>query len=312
MTAKELHTRQQWTLAQKIDHSLGVIDQFIAKTDGKVYLAFSGGKDSTVLMHLCEILKKDIPCVFVNTGCEYPDIVRFVYEMREEGHNIIILRPTSTPRKVWSQYGFPLVSKQVAEGIHKVRTNPNSLTSKRVLGIYDSQSLFVVNKKWRYLISEPYSVSNKCCQKLKKDPINKFRKESGLYPIIGTMASESLLRTNNYIKRGGCNVFGENAQSLPLSIWTDDDIWAFIRQNNIRIADIYHKGAQRTGCVACGFGCQFPQDHRLQLLHEQYPKYYDMIMKFENNGITYRQALREMLSKCGLMLPDENPQLTLF
>ena len=67
MTAQELHERQQWTLAQKIDHSLATIDQFIAKTDGKVYLAFSGGKDSTVLMHLCEVLKKAIPCVFVNS-----------------------------------------------------------------------------------------------------------------------------------------------------------------------------------------------------------------------------------------------------
>lgn len=312
MTAKELHIRQQWTLPQKIDHSLGVIDQFIAKTDGKVYLAFSGGKDSTVLMHLCEILKKDIPCVFVNTGCEYPDIVRFVYEMREEGHNIVILRPTSTPRKVWSQYGFPLISKEVAENIHAVRVNPNTVKAKRALGIVDPDSQFVLSKRWRYLVNAPYDTSNKCCDKLKKAPSHKFKRETGLFPIVGTMASESLLRERTYIRRGGCNVFGENAQSLPLSIWTDDDIWEFIRQNNIRIADIYHKGAQRTGCVACGFGCQFPQDHRLQLLHEQYPKYYDMIMKFENNGITYRQALREMLSKCGLMLPDENPQLKLF
>ena len=57
MTPQELHTRQQWTLAQKVDHTLGVIDQFISRMDGKVYLSFSGGKDSTVLLHLCEIIK---------------------------------------------------------------------------------------------------------------------------------------------------------------------------------------------------------------------------------------------------------------
>ena len=66
MTAQELHDRQKWSLEWKIDHSLGVIDQFVNKTDGKVYLAFSGGKDSTVLMHLCEIIKKDIPIFFTN------------------------------------------------------------------------------------------------------------------------------------------------------------------------------------------------------------------------------------------------------
>lgn len=305
MTAEELYERQKWTLTQKIDHSLGTIDQFIAKMDGKVYLAFSGGKDSTVLMHLCEIIKKDILCVFVNTGCEYLDIIRFVNECQKDGHNIKIIRPEYKPREIWEKYGFPLVSKQVSEGIHKVRINPNSLTSQRVLGVYDSESLFVVAKKWRYLIREPYDISNKCCQKLKKDPMNKFRQESGLYPIIGIMASESLLRTNNYIKRGGCNVWGENANSHPLSIWTDDDIWQFIRENNIKIADIYNKGAHRTGCAACGFGCQFKNDNRLQLLYDLYPKYYEMVMNFTNNGITYRYALRRMLSVNGLSLPDE-------
>ena len=53
MDLKTLQERQQWTLDQKIYHSLEVIDNFIARMDGKVYLAFSGGKDSTVLMHLC-------------------------------------------------------------------------------------------------------------------------------------------------------------------------------------------------------------------------------------------------------------------
>lgn len=304
MTAELLHERQQWTLAQKIDHSLATIDQFIAKTDGKVYLAFSGGKDSTVLIHLCEILKKDIPCVFVNTGCEYPDIVRFVNECKEE-HNIIVLRPKSRPKDVWAKYGFPLVSKETADNVHAVRTNPDSIKSKKVLGILNPNSQFVLSKRWRYLINEPYDTSNKCCTILKKNPSHQFQKETGLFPILGVMASESLLREKTYIRRGGCNVWGENANSEPLSIWTDDDIWQFIRENRIKIADIYSKGAQRTGCVACGFGCQFKHDTRLQLLYQTYPKYYQLIMNFENNGVKYRTALRKMLAMNGLLLPDE-------
>ena len=309
MTAKELHERQGWALDWKIDHALGVIDQFISRMDGKVYLAFSGGKDSTVLMHLCEIIKKDILCVFVNTGCEYPDIARFVNEMKDEGHNIKIIRPKVTPRKVWEQYGFPLVSKEAAENIHAVRTNPNSIKAQKALGIINPDSQFVLGKKWRYLIDEIYDTSNMCCQKLKKDPSHRMAKELGLAPIVGTMASESILRERTYIRRGGCNVFGENAQSLPLSIWTDKDIWQFIMRKNIRIADIYYKGAKRTGCTACGFGCQFKNDHRLELLYNLYPKYYNMVMGFENNGVTYREALRKMLAVNGLVLPDDDNKI---
>lgn len=312
MTGQELYERQQWTLNQKIDHSLGVIDQFITKTNSKVYLAFSGGKDSTVLMHLCEVLKKDILCVFVNTGCEYPDIVRFVYDCKEQGHNIQIIRPNMTPREVWAKYGFPLVSKEAAENINAVRTNPSSIKAQKALGIINPNSQFVLGDKWKYLITEPYATSNKCCQILKKNPSHKFGMINGLSPIIGILASESKLREKTYIRRGGCNVFGYNANSQPLSIWNDEDIWQFIKQNNIQIADIYNKGAQRTGCVACGFGCQFNKDRRLSLLYNLYPKYYDMVMRFENSGVTYREALRKMLAVNGLELPDEKKQLELF
>lgn len=85
MTLQELRERQGWSLAQKVDHTLGVIDQFVSRMDGKVYLAFSGGKDSTVLMHLCEVIKPDIPCVFVNTGCESPSILDFVKKTARGG-----------------------------------------------------------------------------------------------------------------------------------------------------------------------------------------------------------------------------------
>lgn len=309
MTAEELHERQGWSLDWKIDHALGVIDQFISRMDGKVYLAFSGGKDSTVLMHLCEIIKKDILCVFVNTGCEYLDIIRFVNECQKDGHNIKIIRPEYKPREVWEKYGFPIISKRVANCIRRVRSNPNNKTSKLVLGELGSDTIFTLPYKWRYLINEPYDTSDMCCQKLKKDPSYKFQKEYGLYPILGIMASESLLREKTYIRRGGCNVWGEDANSHPLSIWTDDDIWQFIRENNIKIADIYNKGAQRTGCAACGFGCQFKNDHRLELLYNLYPKYYNMVMGFKNNGVTYREALRKMLAVNGLVLPDEDNKM---
>ena len=103
---------------------------------------------------------------------------------------------------------------------------------------------------------------------------------------------------------------------MPLSIWTEDDIWEFIKTKNIRIADDYSKGYLRTGCVACGFGCQFKDDTRLEILYKNYPKYYNMVMNFTNNGVTYREALRKMLAVNGLTLPDEKiekpKQLSLF
>ncbi len=45
MTREELLERQSWSLEKKIDHSLGVIEDFYAQLNGKVAVSFSGGKD---------------------------------------------------------------------------------------------------------------------------------------------------------------------------------------------------------------------------------------------------------------------------
>lgn len=87
MDSKTLEARQRWTLSQKIDHTLGTIDTFVSRLGGldKVYCSFSGGKDSTVLLHLCRVLFPDILAVFCNTGNEYPEIIKFVRQTQAAG-----------------------------------------------------------------------------------------------------------------------------------------------------------------------------------------------------------------------------------
>lgn len=87
MTAQELNERQHWTLNQKIDHSLGTIESFVTRVGGldKVYLSFSGGKDSTVLLHLARWIFPNILAVFCSTGNEYPEIVQFVNQTKRGG-----------------------------------------------------------------------------------------------------------------------------------------------------------------------------------------------------------------------------------
>ena len=100
---------------------------------------------------------------------------------------------------------------------------------------------------------------------------------------------------------------------MPLSIWTENDIFECIERYKIPIADIYHKGAKRTGCMFCGYGCQFENDNRLKLVYENHPKFYKMFMNYTNNGVTYREAIRKVLKVNGLTLPDESDQqLKLF
>ena len=83
---------------------------------GDVCVSFSGGKDSTVLAHIVHSMYPDVPLVFANTGLEYPEIQAFAKKMGAE-----FVRPKMRFDEVISKYGYPLISKEVAEAIHVAR-----------------------------------------------------------------------------------------------------------------------------------------------------------------------------------------------
>ena len=77
----QLKQRQALPLDAKIEMSKRRIREWYDGMDGLIYVSFSGGKDSTVLLHLVRSIYPDTPAVFLNTGLEFPEIVRFVRKM---------------------------------------------------------------------------------------------------------------------------------------------------------------------------------------------------------------------------------------
>lgn len=76
-----------------------------------VYVSFSGGKDSTVLLHIVREMYPNIEAVFVNTGLEYPSIGLFA----RSKENVTTIRPEMNFREVLLKHGYPLISKEVAD-----------------------------------------------------------------------------------------------------------------------------------------------------------------------------------------------------
>lgn len=153
MDLKTLRERQAWTLTQKIDHSLGVIDQFASHFDGQVYVSFSGGKDSVAMLSLVEVIIPKVKCMFVMTGCESPSVCRFIRQLKAEGKDIDIVRPRKTLKQVFAEYGFPLVSKKVSHQIQCVRRNPYCQSSRELLR---RNNKYCIPERWMYLLNEPY------------------------------------------------------------------------------------------------------------------------------------------------------------
>ncbi|MHA2069363.1 MAG: phosphoadenosine phosphosulfate reductase domain-containing protein, partial [Candidatus Thorarchaeota archaeon] len=113
----QLMQRQSQPLDIKIKMSLRRIKQWHEYYDGEVYVAFSGGLDSTALLHLVRSLYPGCVSVFNNTGLEFPEIIKFVRQTA----NVVFLNPKKRFRQIVSEYGYPVPSKRVSKFIHEVK-----------------------------------------------------------------------------------------------------------------------------------------------------------------------------------------------
>lgn len=255
LTKQILIERQKWTLEQKIDHTLGAIEQFYNAFNGKVYVAFSGGKDSTVLLHLVRRFYPNVKAVFADTGLEYPEIRDFC----KQTDNCKFMKPKRTFKWVIEKYGYPIISKKISMGISRYRNTTSDLQKQlRKFGGINPTSGKKQNpsipKKYHYCIDAPFKISEQCCDVLKKEPLKRYEKESGQKPIIAEMSEESTLRTLEYLKHG-CNAFEKKQpQSTPMMFWTEEDIWLYLEKYKVPYSEIYNMGYKRTGCMFCIFG----------------------------------------------------------
>ena len=80
MTKDEKLALLKLPLDEKIKRTKELILEWYLQYDGQVFVSFSGGKDSTVLLHIARSIKTcaDIPAVFVDTGLEYPELRQHV------------------------------------------------------------------------------------------------------------------------------------------------------------------------------------------------------------------------------------------
>lgn len=259
--------------------------------DGNVYVSFSGGKDSTVLLHIARGLYPEIPAVFSDTGLEFPEIREFV----RATPNVTWVRPDMTFRKVIEKHGYPVISKEQAQWIERARKGNPRVMCEKLYGIRSdgTTTQFYTAAAWRHLINAPFKISAECCNEMKKKPLKRYAKESGRIPIIGTMAAESKLREKNWLKTG-CNAYdARRPVSMPLSFWTEADMWGYIRMYGLPYCSVYDMGYERTGCVFCMFGAHLDAEPtRFQRLQKTHPKLWRYCMRdWDAGGLGMRQVL---------------------
>jgi len=202
-------------LKQKIAHSIKILkfaEEFANAQNYKLILAYSGGKDSDVLLDLAKLAGIKFEAVFNNTTVENSVTCRYI---RSKNDNIT----WKNPRKNFYQIckhkkALPSIFRRFCCKGLKERKVKKSVT---LFGIRKDESANRA-KFW-----------NEFSDKKKKQlPFADFQK----------LLEEKCKSKSVYFN--------------PIFQWSDDDIWNYIRENNLTINPIY-KTQSRCGCWLCPF-----------------------------------------------------------
>ena len=178
--------------------------------------------------------------------------------------------------------------------------------------MYEGQKSPYNHEKWKFLLDAPFGISSFCCDVMKKKPAKTYGKQTGRKPFIATMAAESRLREQKWVK-DGCNAFyNDNPISTPMAFWTEQYVLHYIKENDVPYCPVYGEiqikrtkgdqaegqinmidylgcydpadtlettGCSRTGCMWCGFGAHLEgEPNRFQRMKQTHPKQYEYCM----------------------------------
>lgn len=271
-------------LDKHISDAMHRIERLYYETDGKCYLSFSGGKDSTIVLaviKLCEeigtIPKNAIPAVFCDTKIELDATVDFVHWVKDNYYgNVQIIKTEKSFAQVIKEYGKPFRSKLRSCQLHYYKMKPEFKTAK---SLYDEKYGYakyrLANRDFHVLHSNfSIQISDKCCDIMKKKPFAKYVKDNGMIGYFSGMRMfeggkrEMIFqnRINSGDKRPCTSVSGGVISVSPIFDWSDDISEKFIQKYNVPLSRAYTKyGEERTGCFLCPYGLNV--DKRLELLH---------------------------------------------
>lgn len=181
------------------------------------HVAYSGGKDSAVLL---DLVKKALPVgsfvvIFGDTGMEFPDTYKVVeltkIQCEEDGTPFFVAQSHFNPKDSWRIFGPPARVLRWCCSVHK--STPQTLKMRELTGKDDYVGM----------------------------------------DFVGVRAHESVTRSKYDYENFGKKQKGQYSYN-PILEWTSAEIWAYIFANDILVNEAYKKGNSRAGCLFCPMG----------------------------------------------------------
>jgi phosphoadenosine phosphosulfate reductase len=287
---EQLQELQSLSLKKKIELTEGFISHLLFAHKHPI-VAWSGGRDSTVMLSLILSQKPDVDVAWVNTGVEFPECVKFIEHITNEWYlNLHIAKPEDVFWNVTEKYGWPMLGK-----------GGNGYWWSRADRL-ERQGKIKLAKATR-----DAKISAACCRILKEKPMKKLCRDLGVdCTIVGSLVAESRQRFLTWAQRGQC-YFSQNEKrctAWPLAWWTHEDILEYHRIFNLPYSAIYDKGHSRNGCWPCQMDIGFP-DNKLKALRKSHPKLWRFLIVEKGLGLRIIAVKRALSKNWHSELPED-------
>lgn len=226
------------------------------------YVAYSGGKDSQVLL---DIVQRALPAsqykvVFGDTGMEFPDTYEAVDatedDCRQRGVEFLRCRSHLNPAESWRLFGPPATVLRWCCSVHK--TAPQILALRQLTGKPDFRG----------------------------------------FAFIGVRAAESVARSAYKPISQGMKHKGQ-WNAYPLLEWNSAELFAYIFHRGLTLNKAYLKGNHRVGCLLCPRAAVKSEYVTRQCYETEKEQLIDSIRYAYRNRFQTKEQLDRFVAKAG-------------
>ena len=249
------------SLQRRIDYSISLMQKaeplaLSYHPDG-FYLAFSGGKDSQVLYHLALQAGVKFKAHMNLTSIDPPEVIRFV---RKNYPDVELIKPKmSIYDMALKKHILPTMRFRWCCAEYKEISGAGSVT---LLGIRKAESFRRKQRKELEASNHKLSVNF--------DQFSEHQEQ-----MLTCVKGKDKILLN------------------PILEWSHNDVWSYIRGNNIEYCKLYDEGYTRIGCILC------PMSSRNQCIKDakRYPhvkkRWIQTIRKLADCGYINQSKLKD-------------------
>ena len=227
------------------------------------YVAFSGGKDSQCVYHLCLMAGVKFDAHYAVTSVDPPELVRFIKQNYPDVHFEHQYDKNGKPITMWS-----LIAEHTLPPTRKVRYCCSALKETGGQG-----RVVVTGVRWaesanRKNTHDVVDIRGKRAKK-KADSVGaEYRLNKHGDVILNDDNDENRRMVEQCYRT-------HKTMVNPIVDWTDEDVWAFLNGNNIPHCSLYDEGFTRLGCI----GCPLSGSKNMIRDFERWPKYKELYIR---------------------------------